>query len=936
MCSFDRMKALQVSAIQEDIKVRDVSVGSGENLVTTGIGSSGSGPSPGSGAEGSGMRRAGGSEMDQLTGANSMMGQWLRGIKPCIRDSMPPGIRDNFEMWFKVATIGGGSLLLLGLVGGIVAWRVGVRREAKRVRDVVSGLAAAARRTSSTTNQALPPAGDRRSTARNPRMESSSRTPAEAAKRSPSAVETPHRPGSGAAEALLSGGGPVPSRDSSAAIRPVAATMALGSTPPTTFGGPTTRKSSFEWDFGQPPAIPTPEAPAVRPAQVTPPAVITPVEGFDDDPFDSTPAALPSPQRPLTSTPVFGTNSAPNLDFNLDLGLDDPKLRSGGAATAAPPASAVPATPAAPAAYPAPSAFPAPAAFPAPSAYPAPSAFPAPSAYPAPGAVPAPSAYPAPSADFGPGPTGSPVLESVRIAGGLLMGDEIAVEIRGRDLLARAGSAVRLQLTFIDDKAEVHEVWPAPRPLSELAGAQELERGSRAVLRIPWADISAGLVSAAMASGSGRGRVRLLVSTDTAEEIAVAPIVDQVVLDLRSSTNGPLRPVTARLISPDGTVYGVGVAGGTPESRLVIPELPSGEYRFEMDDGSLLSTDGKPPRQRIQIASRALSSGAAPVTVIQPAVLLVQPNGNDRGANGSAEAPFRTIGAALEYVRRERGRGDRAAADRMRVAEIRVIPVEFLPSHRPLLHRERGESPWEQWWTGRASNTNVPWCLAASTADARRAHAAMLEGAQLENIVIEGLDNLRIVNSTFADLREIAAGSPTDAATVDQDFGQLPWAVLAAPDDDAGRPFRLEIRNCRNVLVEGLFFFGSEAASGVLITNCQAVRLQRCVVAFFSAGALKAGGAFAVGRGIQVEKSGQGSTDATIRIEHCEVGWNTAIRKSVPVRGAGVAAYDSAVSMSRCYIHHNVAALDPVDIVADRTSKLSGDGNNHRDGNRVA
>jgi hypothetical protein len=89
-----------------------------------------------------------------------------------------------------------------------------------------------------------------------------------------------------------------------------------------------------------------------------------------------------------------------------------------------------------------------------------------------------------------------------------------------------------------------------------------------------------------------------------------------------------------------------------------------------------------------------------------------------------------------------------------------------------------------------------------------------------------------------------------------------------------------------------------------------------------------------VGRGIQIDYSGGASEHEAIRVEHCDIGWNHAARRAVPIRGAGVALYNSNAELIRCYVHHNRATQEPADLVAQGESSVRGEAC-IRDDNRV-
>jgi hypothetical protein len=135
------------------------------------------------------------------------------------------------------------------------------------------------------------------------------------------------------------------------------------------------------------------------------------------------------------------------------------------------------------------------------------------------------------------------------------------------------------------------------------------------------------------------------------------------------------------------------------------------------------------------------------------------------------------------------------------------------------------------------------------------------------------------------------------------------------------------------VYLEALHIVGAAGESGVLVRNVRRVRIDRCWIDHFEGGRPASDATWAVGRGLQVEKSGD-SRDR-VEISGCDIGWNQAVRASVPVRGAGIAIYGSAVRIDRCYIHDNVATRRPADVVVDRESLVDTSVASHRAGNHV-
>lgn len=215
-----------------------------------------------------------------------------------------------------------------------------------------------------------------------------------------------------------------------------------------------------------------------------------------------------------------------------------------------------------------------------------------------------------------------------------------------------------------------------------------------------------------------------------------------------------------------------------------------------------------------------------------------------------------------------------------------------------------------------------------------RAELADTAGAFAEDLRIDALSDVRIVNSAYAGLRDRVALSPGFEVNLENELGAIPLAMLRAPGSGPTAGFRLEITSAQRIHIEGVHFVGCEGQSGIAIRHSETITLRRCWIDLFASGSTRRSGVFGVGRGVQIDESGGSGNDRSVLLDTCDIGWNRAARRAVPIRGAGVAIVASNVEVRRCHVHDNIATQDPPDLAVQGESTIQG-GDNHRAGNEV-
>jgi hypothetical protein len=501
---------------------------------------------------------------------------------------------------------------------------------------------------------------------------------------------------------------------------------------------------------------------------------------------------------------------------------------------------------------------------------------------------------------------------------------------------ANLPSTARVDVRLVTSEGVPHQIWPAPRPLASLAGSESLATARTAAISIPWRDIATE-VGRLVERGNAKGvSLRVSVAVANEEVFAAAPILDALTLDFVADGE-PIPPTIVRITAPSGRVLRA-VVGTEQPGRLSLRGIDAGPYELSFEEGSLFAHQNGATAPRLSARTDAIyglthSRGDAQVVrrrilVVTPRVAYVSPTGTGIG-DGTAERPFDRVSSALSALALQpTGEGPR------RPIEIRLTPgTRDLRERLDLARAPDGTVPWEAWWSERPVPTSTAWTVDVDEQELRRDARRFAAGAFRLDIAVDELDAVRIVNAEYAEARERAARDPDRLFQLDAELSRIPLVELGAPTDDIRQPFRVVVSGCADVILEGLHFVGAMGQSGLSLVDCRAVRVHRCVFEHFESGPVARSGAWAVGRGVQVERSGE--PERPVEFVLCEFGWNRSTRKSMPVKGAGIAVYEASLRLTRCFLHHNVASAQPPDIYASGHSRVSGDATNHREANRV-
>lgn len=520
-------------------------------------------------------------------------------------------------------------------------------------------------------------------------------------------------------------------------------------------------------------------------------------------------------------------------------------------------------------------------------------------------------------------------IRVMRIPQRWILGEDLEIAIALQEYDAYTLSRVCVTLSLVGTAGTIEEIWPTAVRLNELLETEEIERIGRGRVKVPWAAIAAGLTGRHDRVGGG-AKLRVSVTLDSQEAVGSANVEDRITVQFVDSHGLPLRPTVARILREDlsSVRAGIGaVQAGVLDSGWMTP----GRYSLEFEDGTELRTrDGRiSPKVGIETDGLAALRAGVPVGAVRrlqavaPDLIWVDPAAAATG-DGSEGRPYQTVAEALSTIT--------SRLPGSPPVEIRVSPSGGRPIDREGVLPGVGAQNFAAWWEGRAYTTGVSWMRPAS-ASAHRAELRLPAVALREDIRFEQIEGIRLVNAGFARLRERAALDADLLARLDSAYAAEPLVVSLAPAGRTQDPFRLEIIACIGVRIEGIRWIGCSGQSGITISDSAGVNLTRCWIEGFESGATGRAGVHAVGRGLQVGHTG--TDDDPVEVTWCAIGWNRAVRPSVPIRGAAMSAFESTVRMSRCLIHDNVANLDPPDVAVDRKGRLLGDGTNVRSGNAV-
>lgn len=508
------------------------------------------------------------------------------------------------------------------------------------------------------------------------------------------------------------------------------------------------------------------------------------------------------------------------------------------------------------------------------------------------------------------------------------------LRVSASDPSLAANTRVDVRLVTADGIPQ--QIWPSPRSLASLAGSEALATSRTATISIPWRDVAnevGRLVERQAAKGAS---LRVSVATGDEEVFAVAPILDALTLDLVADGE-PIAPTIVRITSPSGRVLRA-VVGAEQPGRLAIRGIEPGPYELSFEQGNLFAHQNGATAPRLSARTDAIyglthARGDGQIMrrrilVVTPRIAYVMPGGTATG-DGSRDNPFDRVSTAIAAL----------VSARTNPGPTRPVEIRLSPGSRDL--RERldlarapdGTVPWEAWWAEKPVPTSNAWTVDVDETELRIDARRDAPGSFHFDVSTENHEALRIVNAAYAEAREAAAREPERLFQLDAELARIPLVELGAPNDEIRNAFRMTITGCADVILEGIHFVGTTGQSGLSLVDCRAVRVHRCLFEHFESGSVARSGAWAVGRGVQIERCGE--PERPVEFVLCEFGWNRSTRKSMPIKGAGVAVYDANVRLTRCFIHHNVSSAQPPDIYASGQSRVSGDATNHRESNRV-
>ena len=466
--------------------------------------------------------------------------------------------------------------------------------------------------------------------------------------------------------------------------------------------------------------------------------------------------------------------------------------------------------------------------------------------------------------------------------------------------------------------------------IESMDGIDDLRRQGKAIVRVPFRLIERSL-QRAFDSISGHLRIEFTLSLDDDEQYAGTELVDSMTIRLASASGGLWGPGVVKLRSPDGQMLRIGV-GGSGAGMLRLESIMPGAWQLELEDDLRIHAAEGPPTRRVTLKSDAVDAvdaglpantpGLRELMVAAPVIVWVRAGAS---GEGSFEHPSGSIEDAFVNADRQRARLGASYTP----VEIRIFPNGTVPAERPgIVDGARGQ--WLNWWSGQPSDRRTLWTVAGSELPEIQTPRWDTFARPLH---FESVDDLRIVNAEYALLREKAALNPELSEQLDTAYAQVPM-VTFFPPESTGEGSRVRFDHCRGVRLEGVQVMGMRGMNALTLNQCEEVVVSRCWFERSAAGPSGHGGGWSPGRGVQIDASG--TEHAPIEFSDCDIGWNSVVRRSVPVRGAAMAAYNSHVVIARCYLHDNVATQDPPDVFGSGTGSLRGDSSSHRAGNFIA
>lgn len=505
----------------------------------------------------------------------------------------------------------------------------------------------------------------------------------------------------------------------------------------------------------------------------------------------------------------------------------------------------------------------------------------------------------------------------------------LALEADG--LPADGGASVTVSVAVIAPDGELTACF-TDRPLRDVG----VRTGSDGMtLRLAWRDVALGVLEAARGIANGAVALRVALRDAHGENSCDLPLHDRLVVHVADQFGAVHGDVQLLVRDASGAAYAARPDTG---GRFVLDGLVPGVIEVWRADQGILQTPGGALRTRLELATTgvafALPSGSVDDDAHHEWVAwranrhFVRP-GAERG-DGSGERPFGTMREALDAIA-DRRHGANHALD---YDEIRIEASVSHPGQRVgALRSSDGSGPWWAWWSGKLADTKRPWFQGLAARDVQSRSEARLDGALREDFVVVAVDRLRIVGAQYAERFDaLNEGRATLNGSLDALLESTPLTVIGRPATELAEPYRISVRSARHLFLGGLHLVGGRGQTGLDLREVQHAHVFRCWVDGFESGSTAHSGVVGVGRGIQIEGSGRGPASERVHLERCDVGYNRAQRRSMPIRGAGVAVYDSVVHLSACVLHNNTSTQDPAGLSKDGKSSVTGTGN-HREAN---
>ena len=538
-----------------------------------------------------------------------------------------------------------------------------------------------------------------------------------------------------------------------------------------------------------------------------------------------------------------------------------------------------------------------------------------------------PAAAPATPKDGGPRQDLS--LERLAVPRAATVNGELVVQLLATGLDA-FHDALDLAIDVIAADGSLTRAVP-PAGLRDIGEYQAMPGGAE--ITIAWQRFSvAALEVARGATGTAAGlRVTL---TGPASELTVdAPLHDVLHLRLRDQYDTPWEDLLIEVVDGLGTAR---FAKATSAGEFLVEGLAPGNVQVRRVDYGDLQLAGGAPVTRLSTETASVGFALPSGEMRDDAYLeliawranrvYVQPGPHD--GDGSRERPFGSLQDAVTSIARQQG------SDSLGLSEIRISSAATRPTKRVgLRHYADGRCEWLEWWRSERADTSRAWLREVDVAQVRRQADEHGDDALACDARFEGIQRVRIVGAAYAELFDaLNTGRREPNDEIERAIADAPLSLLARPRAELAAAFRLAFHGLARVSLIGLHLLGGKGQSGIEIRDCAQVDLIRCWVEGFGSGMTNQSGVVAVGRGLQIDQSGSGAAENRVRIERCDLGFNEARRRSMPIRGAGAAIYNSNAVIASCYIHDNRSSQAPSCVVVDRQSSVRGS-RNHRERN---